>query len=636
MPKEPETLRTPDRQPYLLPLFYAIASLVLARIGAGIRVPPSVAVLSLALAMFPNLLLVIPKPKFVAALIVVLAIVLAFEAPGVAQTLTFSFSAIACLATVYLTAHALRLKFETWFDLLLKAGCGLICAAFLLKHQIFPFVAPDDLLNGWISFGLSTDLLFHLALSNTIYFQHWPSTGLHGVPYLPYHYLGHIFVAIAKGMTGLKIHEVFPYFVALLVYPWLFLVIECLMRHLRAPRFWPLALCAVWFGASFREPLPWFTTHDPTMPIGLVIAGSVLLWILRSPHSNAPLFLLPFAFMSKLSVGLFALLTLGVRILSIPMSLVRRIGLLFAVMVLGVTLYFSFFSVGGQPSGRTAFNLLSIFKRNYSHLPLPVFLWEHFYAPLLVGAILLLDRKRRFGILERISAETIAIATVLALFFMNITHPGGSQIYFLILANWVALPIAVLLLTEWACSHSSIHKKIFGVAWVGAGLLVTGSHLFALPGDYSRFTSERQSRITAIASDAGVEMKELETRRQRLLPFLSALQGLSLLDPSRQSLVEIPESETHFWEHSPFQGSRAWMAFLIPALSDRPAYRGFNAELMLNQPIGWYPPGYYGYFVYNARPDRDPCGDSRFSSILSLSSQSDGSVVHDRRPCRRN
>ena len=60
------------------------------------------------------------------------------------------------------------------------------------------------------------------------------------------------------------------------------------------------------------------------------------------------------------------------------------------------------------------------------------------------------------------------------------------------------------------------------------------------------------------------------------------------------------------------------MAFWIPMLSGKAAFKGYNNELMLNHNVGWYPPGTYG-FSYYYKSNYDPCRSGATILMLTYS-----------------
>ena len=66
---------------------------------------------------------------------------------------------------------------------------------------------------------------------------------------------------------------------------------------------------------------------------------------------------------------------------------------------------------------------------------------------------------------------------------------------------------------------------------------------------------------------------------------------LSLRSIDGNFLIEIPETELDFWHHWGYgneYASRYILAFWIPALSGKTAYKGYNDEIMKNKKVGWY------------------------------------------------
>lgn len=81
-------------------------------------------------------------------------------------------------------------------------GVWLVAAAWGLGLQSPLFFEKTTLGGGHL------DTLFHGALANVIATQGAPSTGLDGLPYLPYHYGAHVVVALLSSLLGLSVLDV--------------------------------------------------------------------------------------------------------------------------------------------------------------------------------------------------------------------------------------------------------------------------------------------------------------------------------------------------------------------------------------------------------------------------------------------
>jgi len=502
----------------------------------------------------------------------------------------------------------------------MMAASASLYSFFFSLSQTLNNLYPDQFYKQFIENGLSKDPLFHMAIANMIYYLKVPTTGLHFAPYLGYHYLGHWLMAAAIGLTNLKIYEFYGYFNSFILIPLLILALDLFYeKQLGRRKFVAHFLTGLLlFGPAYDSTLwsdfktaSWFNLGDPTVPIALVI--SVLYFASVESKSRWMLLFAPLGFVAK---GPLGFIITGSEIFKSLFCFAREkkeVFLRLAILaVLGIfsLKYFSF-----RPQGNSMdFTWFYYFKTSFAGLNAFQVITDQFFILWCLILVLVLSKKTFLQI------EFFPIATSLAIVLVVAHFPlwgGGSQSHFVIFVNWLSL----LAFVPRTLNTSGLSQKFLIPVFIYAGYLATRN---IVQTDYFLDFTEKRAQIYKhrMGDLYQIDLKGAETCRKIIRPYLDAFKNFDPTDPAHRFLVDVPESETEFWNCSLLNsyGSRYFMPFLIPIVAERAAFNGYNPSFMYAKPVGWNPTGLYGYARYYRPWPQDPCNFG-FQGIFRVAKQ---------------
>ena len=106
-------------------------------------------------------------------------------------------------------------------------------------------------------------------------------------------------------------------------------------------------------------------------------------------------------------------------------------------------------------------------------------------------------------------------------------------------------------------------------------------------------------------------------------PYFKALQYVKNNYSGRKYVVEIPSTETGFWNYTIYPYPRDWMPFYIPAISGKPAWNGYDYRFMKGRRVSSYMVGGYGYAAYYRQKDDVDYKDSGYEGKLIIQTGKD-------------
>jgi hypothetical protein len=427
------------------------------------------------------------------------------------------------------------------------------------------------------------DTSFHLAIVEAIKQFGFPSTAIHGIPYLAYHFGSHYFLAGVSFLSGVAAIELFPYqntFFASLTVAYFF-GYRSLSNN--SGILGPLSITLLLVLNMWEQ---FFWVFDISTPIALFFGFLVLTRIDESDNIWIESLLVGASLISKISVGIYVLaIYLLYKIFFTKSSLQRKMLIVLLNLVFLLAVYFLVSSSMSSGTFRWEYN--SLYSQLLAQEKRDAKIYVFFAYPFLVTLISLLNRDWR---------QVTAGTAIMAILFLaiNISFINRSHMHFVRGANLISA--FILAGMTFRTNRKYVHYVI--VTGIVCFAIYTSNYLF----EKTRTAVDNLSEFSQ-KTDASAYIKKLFELRERRGRFL----------------VYIPEAETDFWNHWAYStssyASRFFMPFWIPMISGKPAFRGYNPKTMESQLVGGYPPGAYGYNSYYRR--FNPC--SRFDYIIKLS-----------------
>lgn len=596
--------------------------------------------LSLFLTTAPNLLLWRFELGPALALQVVFISALAICLKSLSLYLVASIAAVSVAYTLFLIVRNIKNEMGNWPSIL---GC--LIFTFLNFKLAFrlnsPYVDPTDIVNNSILNGqLDTDGSMHMAIVNMILHQFVPSTGLHLAPYMPYHYLGHFLVAVATAISGLKVYDVYYSVTPFLHTPYILFLFLMVAKKV-GKRSGSLLLVPVFlFGITlgkihpwyWYEDHPWYFESDLTYPVGIIMMLSFLLLALNKTRTRLVFAVMSAAYFAKVSVGLAVSASYALINHMEALSWKRKIANLMIAISISLASFFCIYTPGIKGEGAFQWGAFYYLRAIQKSSPPSVFLWHHFSFSFiflgLMGMLLLTEGRRALSERRPLILCWTATAALGAVIF-NLRLTAGAQYYFINIAQWLLLPVIAALAWDMLWYHNRIVRLsiAIGLLTLSLPLVKLARSRLSLYRHYQEFHRLAMAKnIKMYDEQREIKMPSLEKRTKRFIPYYTALLAAGEYDKHNNYLIEVPESEMDFWQHSIYPSPRYWMAFQIPAISGRPAWNGYNRKFMKNTSVAGYPPGAYGYGIYYRSDITDPCRNGRYHGILRIAKDAAGIV----------
>ena len=120
--------------------------------------------------------------------------------------------------------------------------------------------------------------------------------------------------------------------------------------------------------------------------------------------------------------------------------------------------------------------------------------------------------------------------------------------------------------------------------------------------------SHKKKQQEFIVNQAGDHSNALEVKNN-LVPYFDALISIVNRDDLNGFMVKIPQEDKNYWDSCISEkGCRHYNAFLIPILTNKPAYKGYDAETEKgNKIFGFKPINSYGFNGYYNVEEEDVC-----------------------------
>lgn len=430
---------------------------------------------------------------------------------------------------------------------------------FYTSSQILPI-----LYNG----SFDNDISFHLAIAEMIKNYGIPSTGIHGIPFLNYHWGSHYFLAMVGLLSGISLIELVSYqntFFVSLVIAYFFNI------KAQENRNYALAPLSILILFMLHRLEPFFDFFDISTTIAFLFGFMLLSRISMHKKENIwiEMALLFITVVSEISVGAFALVIYLLQKVELnKANKYKNIVLVAGAIIIFVgcfILVMGFMTSSTHPFFPNFGNFKHLLQSIGSRV-LKVYVFFIFPSLLLL-----------ISIYQRTLRLTLVMSGILTILFMavNMNLYNNSALHFVIAANWFT-----------AFYFAGVHANfIFKKQFIFSGLILISSLLFLDPIS-KKLTNFDDIKTYQKKTDAKLYIDKL----------------IELRESDKRFLIYIPESETEFWHHLGWNvsapSSRYFMPFWIPMLSGKAAFNGFNHEFMEGAAVAWYKPGTYGYSSY--------------------------------------
>lgn len=433
--------------------------------------------------------------------------------------------------------------------------------AFYFENQLLPILKHGN---------FCQDTAFNCAIAEMIKNYGVPSTGLHGTPYLHYHWGGNAFLAGIAKLLSLPAVVAYPYFITFFA---AFMIGSLLLFCAESGNLFQavLGLACLQLANLHGHIFKCFDLGTSSA----VLLGGMAVFLLKA-ESNCwrrvlICLLVGLSVICKGSVGCFLAVFCGsywlfnlkkwnLKIITLGLLTAGVWSAMFLVVPpgLGESLKWDLGNQLKEWSGKNSGAELS-------------FGWYYLMPILLV----VLGWKK-----EKLSAEFFfGLFLVLAVFMsLNLTFYNASGLHFVAGAAWCSL------LAGNSLRLDMFDHKLSKLCAVGLAIFVIYRAADFLrekvPINWDSIPK------TAKRTNAENEIKWLAAQR----------------DNRGDYLIEIPEESLNFWGHWSYDGDsysgRYFLAFWIPMLSGKPAFNGYNEIIMKNKKVGWYQPGSYGFYSY--------------------------------------
>lgn len=592
---------------YSLPSYFIIATLILLFfIKRSFVFHYEIIAVSLFLCTVPNLLIKRYSIGIIASFEILFLSLLAFIM-GSKGVVAISFIAMVGVAYTAKLMWQNRLEeIKRWPDIL-----GVILLAFLSAHYFwfYGYFSPDfeiEIINGIAH----KDELFHMAISNMLINEFVPSTGLHFTPYLPYHYFSHFVFGIVRVLTGLKIYQVYPYALPFLVFPFFIQFLQSFIRNHSTFTGHFLLLPIFLFGVtsikSGNHPWNYYLISESYL-VGIVIIFAFLYSNTIRLNNWTNFVLIFLGFLVKISVGLLLFFAHFFLVFISKLNLKNKTILLTLTFVSAILAYLLTVGGSGGVKKDIIINWFYLHKIGFSKTGYLTFIWGRFYIFFLMAITFWVCKKGKLLKSENFFMPIAIIAFLLGIVAVNVEQPGIY--YFVNLSMWISMPFLLIFSIDIINKKPDLGYKRYLFFLV---LILFCLNLFSKFNEYLFEYWKYSERRPAISQ-----------KGKLFLPYYEALKKAGEFDKKREYVVEIPESETIFWQHH----TPLAIPFYIPVISGRPAINGYDVQKIANF-------SYFGYSSYWDQPPIDLCQNTKYKGVIRIWRDNQGEVVSKPFDCK--
>ncbi len=517
------------------------------------------------------------------------------------------------------------------------------------------YINPDDLYNlTLLKQVFDTDGSMHMAIVNMILNNGFPSTGLHLTPLLHYHCLGHYVAAVFCLVTGLSTFNLYYFIYGLFLFPLIIISIVVLIRQLYPAARWSyfflslILFCSFSLGSilgGLENPNQLsFRCTDPTTPVSIIF----LLWIFRNIVKKDLWWTIPLlvalSFYAKSSTGTIMFCACLLVLTFSDQSAISKVKyFLITALLSAVAVHFT-----SDPAVASCIHFK--FYSYYHDYILPVqgrsflnALWVNCNVTIVSIVILIL-----FLLKNLIHFKEIWICHKhLILFTIGIiiagvsagsfTFPDGSHCYFIELMAYPSLILGAISLEKIVFLRENKFIKL--LAW-GIILIFSLNAILITVERFKYYANFHISRHKNISGNVlhyyniapSLKTLRLDPSKPKyeepsvIEPYFKALKYIYNNYSGRKYVVEIPDTETGFWNYTLYPYPRSWMPFYIPVISGKPAWNGYDYKIMKGKNCAWYAPGSYGYSSYFKKDDNIEYKDHGYEGKLVIQTGKDNHI----------
>ena len=456
---------------------------------------------------------------------------------------------------------------------------NLLVAAFLVAALMYmrlfwvgtnAFYFENQLLEILKHGNFNQDTAFNSAIAEMIKNYGVPSTGLHGTPYLHYHWGGNALLAGISKIINIPAVVAFPYFITFFAA----LMIGSLLLFCAGSGHLIQAL----FGlgclqlANLNGHI--FKCFDLGTSSAVILMGMTMLLLEKKQLWWRTALICLFtglSLLSKGSVGCYLVVYSGLRIFFSTNPNNHKIWGLIGLVGCSLAVVFLVTPPGLSDSLKWEWgNQLKEWSGKNSGANLS-WKWYYFMPVLLVAAGWENKRPSLNSYMGVLLCATVFIA-------LNTTFYNTAGMHFVAGAMWFSL-FRISNNRSDTMNNLICKSLAIGIAFY---VLTNGADYIKTRVSMNVDTIQTTPKRT----NADFEIDALYAERKNKDDYL----------------IKIPEENLNFWRHWSYDGDsysgRYFLAFWIPMLSGKPGYDAYNPILMKNKMVGWYNPGCYGYHSY--------------------------------------
>lgn len=433
--------------------------------------------------------------------------------------------------------------------------------AFYFENQLLPILKHGN---------FCQDTAFNCAIAEMIKNYGVPSTGLHGTPYLHYHWGGNAFLAGIAKLLSLPAVVAYPYFITFFA---AFMIGSLLLFCAGSGNLFQAVLgLACLQLANLHGHI--FKCFDLGTSTAVMLMGMTMI-LLEKNHiwwrTALICCLTGLCLLSKGSVGFYMVVYSGLSIIFGSRKTNQKIWGLIGLAGCALTVVFLVVPPGLSESLRWDWgNQLKEWSEKNSGSSLS-WGWYYFMPVLLVVA----GWRKNKPSLDSYMGFVLCVAVFFAL---NLTFYNAAGLHFVAGAMWCSL---FRISNNRSDAMNNLICKSLGMGIAFYVVVTEGEYLKArVPVNVDSI------KTTAMRTNADYEIDALFAERKNRGDYL----------------IKIPETNLGFWRHWSYDGDsysgRYFLAFWIPMLSGKPGFEAYNPAFMKYKKVGWYSPGCYGYYSY--------------------------------------
>ena len=539
---------------------------------------------------------------------------------------------IGFISTLYLFSE--YKKFHSFFEVFFALIVTIIISPFFANLAYGRYSKLMTTTKEQLIFDISgqIDYFFHLAITSMINTYGIPSAGLHGTPYVHYHWGSHWFFSLMSDFTNLNIMEVYYYFPCFLI---------------------PLMCCSLLFlsfiistikGAKNIQPVAFFVAYLllPVIIVGPLIYFFNIPVLIYDRSGSEPIFissiifimLLSFcvsemmddkqsdfssiAFLLKILVFILFVIFLGIlhiitMILFVALSIYifGRLKLYLNwknfVYIIFIVLSFLFsYALVLRPEAVSNFELFYILKyliRDFKEgLYVVIFFESVFYFLILRHFFVSRSYSKYFTNLPfTIDIEIIVVLIVCALVpLILIKSDDNIYFYFLSVPKRLAFVLLLSTIPFIITYRKSMSAYCVAVLFIGALVFISVQNSYNAGIDLLRYNiSFRRSILKLDNIQENFTIFQYYTineymnciKKMKNYQIINRLDGFSKLPRSLKKglLVEIPATNHYYWKLA----DEISAPFILPAITGIAHYNGLLYKASISKKIN-----YYGFWSY--------------------------------------